>query len=107
MTHLEFLEYNYVPTEWICALMLSLFALSGSTFWLPAALTTSHLTVTVVHIGQAFYYKLWFLFPTVILANLTEVIGWSGRLWSSKAPYILEPFLMQCVSHPFKRSAFL
>lgn len=51
----------------------------------------------MVHLAQAFYYRLWFLLPTVVLADAIEVIGWSGRLWSSKSPYLLRPFLMQCV----------
>ncbi|KAJ3558819.1 hypothetical protein NM688_g699 [Phlebia brevispora] len=78
LTHLSYLPYNYVPTEWICATLLTLFALSG-----------------LIHFYQALRYRLWFLLPTAVLANISEVIGWSARLWSSKSPYLLEPFIMQ------------
>ena len=49
----------------------------------------------VLHIFQSVWYNLWFLLPTIVLGDLSEVIGWSGRLWSSKSPQVLEPFLMQ------------
>ncbi|KAI0692783.1 RTA1-domain-containing protein [Cytidiella melzeri] len=70
--------YHYVPTEWICALFIALFALSG-----------------LLHLGQGIYTRLWFMLPTAVLANISEVIGWGGRLWSSKNPTLLDPFLMQ------------
>ncbi|KAK7694697.1 hypothetical protein QCA50_001885 [Cerrena zonata] len=70
--------YNYVPTEWICALFIGLFGLT-----------------TLVHFGQAIRYKLWFLLPTIVIAGIAEIIGWSARLWSSKNPPLLDPFLMQ------------
>lgn len=28
---------------------------------------------------------------------MAEIIGWSGRLWSSHSPLALNPYLMQCV----------
>ncbi|THH26450.1 hypothetical protein EUX98_g7737 [Antrodiella citrinella] len=77
----DFNPYGYVPTEWVCALFVALFALT-----------------TVLHIGQAWYSRLWFLLPTVCVAGLTEIIGWGGRLWSSKNPDLLDPFLMQIVT---------
>jgi hypothetical protein len=49
----------------------------------------------VVHIGQALYFKNWWLFPTIVLAVAGEVVGWTGRLWSSQNPGLLTPFLMQ------------
>lgn len=51
----------------------------------------------VLHLGQAIYTRLWFMLPTAVLANFAEVLGWSARLWSSKNPPLLDPFLMQCV----------
>ncbi|KAI0310094.1 RTA1 like protein, partial [Amylostereum chailletii] len=71
-------SYHYAPTEWICALFVSLFGLS-----------------TLVHVVQAFYFRLWFLLPTAGIAGILEVIGWSARLWSSKNPLNDQPFLMQ------------
>ncbi|THH21776.1 hypothetical protein EUX98_g8284 [Antrodiella citrinella] len=73
--------YGYIPTEWICVLFVVLFALS-----------------TAVHLGQAIYFRLWFLLPTICLGGLAEVIGWSGRLWSSQNQDSLNPFLMQIVT---------
>ncbi|KAJ3488238.1 hypothetical protein NLI96_g2984 [Meripilus lineatus] len=70
--------YGYVPTEWICILFVVLFSVTSA-----------------LHLGQALYYRLWFLFPTVILGGIGEIIGWSGRLWSSRNITLLDPFLMQ------------
>ncbi|KAI9433925.1 RTA1-domain-containing protein [Lactarius indigo] len=39
--------------------------------------------------------RLWWLFPTAVLSGITEIIGWSGRLWSSLNPVLRTPFLMQ------------
>ncbi|OBZ77307.1 Sphingoid long-chain base transporter RSB1 [Grifola frondosa] len=72
--------YNYVPTEWICILFIVLFGLS-----------------TAIHVVQSFCSRLWWLFGTAVLAGIAEVIGWSGRLWSSLNPPLLDPFLMQWV----------
>jgi len=73
--------YGYVPTLYVCALFVALFGLS-----------------TLIHLGQVFRYRLWWLLPTVVLAGLLEVLGWTGRLWSSKNPELLAPFLMEIVA---------
>ncbi|KIO30488.1 hypothetical protein M407DRAFT_20381 [Tulasnella calospora MUT 4182] len=70
--------FGYIPTLWITALFVGLFFLT-----------------TVVHIGQALYYKIWWLIPTFAFCGLGEVLGWAGRLWGSQQPYVLDPFLMQ------------
>ncbi|KAJ3558822.1 hypothetical protein NM688_g700 [Phlebia brevispora] len=70
--------YHYIPTLWVCAMFIALFALSG-----------------LLHVGQAVYTRLWFLLPTAALADIAEVIGWAARLWSSKNAPLLDPFLMQ------------
>ncbi|KAH9855543.1 RTA1-domain-containing protein [Lenzites betulinus] len=72
------LLYGYVPTEWICILFIVLFSIT-----------------TVIHIGQAVWSRLWWLFGTAALAGLIEIIGWGGRTWSSISPTLLDPFLMQ------------
>src|SRR5579863_10171138 len=59
--------------------------------------TTTILSPIVVHAVQAFYFRLWWLFPTAVLCGIIEVIGWSGRFWSSQSPYENTPFLIQCV----------
>ncbi|KAI0353300.1 RTA1-domain-containing protein [Trametes cingulata] len=70
--------YGYVPTEWICILFIALFGVS-----------------TAIHLGQTVWSRLWWLLGTTVLAGLIEIIGWSGRLWSSISPTLLDPFLMQ------------
>ncbi|EMD32393.1 hypothetical protein CERSUDRAFT_88029 [Gelatoporia subvermispora B] len=80
-THATTSPYNYVPIEWIAILYVVLFSIT-----------------TLIHFGQAIRYKLWWLFITVVLAGITETIGWSGRLWSSLNPLLLSPFLMQITS---------
>jgi len=72
------LPYNYVPTEWVCIVFVVLFSL-----------------LTTIHAVQAFRFRIWWLFPTVVVCGITETIGWSGRLWSSKSPNLRTPFLMQ------------
>ncbi|KZV88175.1 RTA1-domain-containing protein [Exidia glandulosa HHB12029] len=70
--------YHYVPTEWICALFVSLFALS-----------------TFIHIFQALRYRLWWLLLTAVCCGIGETIGWSARLWSSLDIAQKMPFLIQ------------
>ncbi|EJD04117.1 RTA1-domain-containing protein [Fomitiporia mediterranea MF3/22] len=74
------LQYGYIPTLWICALFVALYSLS-----------------TIIHLGQAIRFRLWWLLPTVVLAGIGEIIGWAGRLWSSKTflGNAQDPFLMQ------------
>ncbi|KZT61016.1 RTA1-domain-containing protein [Calocera cornea HHB12733] len=70
--------YGYVPTLYVCILYVVLFSLS-----------------TLAHSVQAARARLWWLFPTIVAGGLAEVIGWAGRLWSSKSVDNLNPFLMQ------------
>ncbi|KAG1737971.1 RTA1 like protein-domain-containing protein [Suillus lakei] len=72
--------YNYVPTEWICILFVVLYSIS-----------------TVLHLGQALKFRLWWMLPTATFAGVLEVLGWSARLWSSKSPRLLTPYEMQLV----------
>lgn len=72
--------YHYVPTEWICILFLVLYSIS-----------------TVLHLGQAVKYRLWWMIPTATFAGILEILGWSARLWSSRNPKLLTPYEMQIV----------
>ena len=93
--------YNYVPTEWVCILFLALFGISTSMslgenpFHSESGRT--HRNIAALHIAQAVRYRLWWLFPTAVVPGSIELIGWSGRLWSSRNPPLRTPFLMQYV----------
>ena len=91
--------YGYTPTEWICILFVALYSVSTSAYssWIDGTCLTLIRSRLVLHVGQATRYRLWWLFPTAILAGITEIIGWSGRLWSSINPIDLDPYLMQFV----------
>lgn len=70
--------YGYVPTQSTCIVFIVLFSISA-----------------LLHLGQAIKWRTWWMIPTMTLGCTGEVIGWSGRLWSSKNPPLLDPFLMQ------------
>ncbi|KAF8609445.1 RTA1-domain-containing protein [Ceratobasidium sp. AG-I] len=70
--------YGYIPTKWICIVFVVLFSIS-----------------TAIHVGQATWSRMWWLFPSLVAGGILEVIGWAGRLWSSSRPGLLNPFLMQ------------
>ncbi|TFK73783.1 RTA1-like protein [Pluteus cervinus] len=76
----DYSPYGYVPNTDICTLFLVLYCLS-----------------TFVHTGQAVRYRMWWLLPTVICGGTGEIIGWSGRLWSSHVDTVLlrNPFMIQ------------
>ncbi|KAH7101350.1 hypothetical protein BKA62DRAFT_703530, partial [Auriculariales sp. MPI-PUGE-AT-0066] len=65
------------PDGWICALYIALFGLT-----------------TCIHSVQAARFRLWWMVPTAVFCGLGEILGWSGRLWSSMNPALLTPFLM-------------
>jgi hypothetical protein len=52
---------------------------------------------TVLHIGQAIFYRTWFMIPTASFAGILEILGWSGRLWSSRNVHLKTPFMIQFV----------
>ncbi|KAF7300317.1 hypothetical protein HMN09_00915000 [Mycena chlorophos] len=72
--------YGYYPTQYVCALFVALFALS-----------------TVLHVGQAVRYRLWWLLPTACVAGLLEVLGWAARLWNAQNPFQFQEYEMQLV----------
>ena len=55
------------------------------------------LLFSAIHLAQAYHFRLWYLFPTLVLCGIGEIIGWSGRLWGALSPYNLNPFLAQSV----------
>ncbi|KIK14901.1 hypothetical protein PISMIDRAFT_687620 [Pisolithus microcarpus 441] len=82
--------YNYVPTEWICITFVALFGVN-----------------TALHLYQSWRFRMWWLIPTVILAGILEVLGWSARLWSSINPTLLTPFEIQLVGTILAPTPFL
>ncbi|KAI0048958.1 RTA1-domain-containing protein [Auriscalpium vulgare] len=74
-------KYHYVPTEWIAIVFVVLFSIS-----------------TILHLGQAIRWRIWWLLPTAVLCGLLEVAGWSGRLWSSFNIDLRAPFMLQIVA---------
>lgn len=89
-----------LPSGFVPYLYLSLASpqVNKSSSFSVAQLTTTSLLYLVLHLIQALNYRLWFLLPTAVLAGLGEIIGWAGRLWSSKNPTLLDPFLIQSVT---------
>ncbi|KAJ6518511.1 RTA1-domain-containing protein [Mycena vulgaris] len=71
-------HYGYTPTHSVALIFLALFGLS-----------------TALHLGQAVYFRMWWLLPTACLCGAGEVVGWIGRLWSSSDPTLSHPFMMQ------------
>ncbi|ORX36221.1 RTA-like protein [Kockovaella imperatae] len=77
-THTDSSNYGYTPSVAWCSVFIALFSLSG-----------------LLHIYQAWRAKYWVIFPTLVIGAAVEVLGWSGRLWSSQNVLLLTPFLMQ------------
>ncbi|KAJ6571290.1 RTA1-domain-containing protein [Mycena capillaripes] len=71
-------QYGYIPTEKVTLIFLGLFGLS-----------------TALHIGQAVWFRMWWLLPTACLCGIGEIVGWTGRLWSSFSPSLDDPYMMQ------------
>ncbi|KAH7920424.1 RTA1-domain-containing protein [Leucogyrophana mollusca] len=70
--------YDYVPTRSVGIAFTTLFAIS-----------------TVAHIVQSVRFRLWWLLPTAVFCGVSELVGWSARLYSSGAPRALIPFEIQ------------
>jgi len=70
--------YDYVPTKSVGIVFVTLFTIS-----------------TVAHIVQSVRFRLWWLLPTAVFCGVTEMVGWSARLYSSGAPRALIPFEIQ------------
>ncbi|EKM50091.1 uncharacterized protein PHACADRAFT_213853 [Phanerochaete carnosa HHB-10118-sp] len=70
--------YHYTPTKSLCYLFLILFSLS-----------------TAGHVFFAFRYRLWWIFPTIVLAGAGEIAGWVSRAVSSNNPTIQSVYIIQ------------
>ncbi|KAI0375049.1 RTA1-domain-containing protein [Pilatotrama ljubarskyi] len=74
--------YGYVPDRDICLIFVVLFSISAA-----------------VHLLEAVYWRMSWLFATAVFSGVAEVLGWSARLWSSYSPFDQDPYIMQlCVT---------
>ncbi|GJE93225.1 RTA1 domain-containing protein [Phanerochaete sordida] len=70
--------YHYTPTKGLCYLFVVLFAVT-----------------TLAHVFFAVRSRLWWLFPTVVLAGAGELIGWIARTSSSSDPTQRNDYIIQ------------
>ena len=96
--------YHYVPSQSTAITFIVLFGLStGKKFTFLHSVRQPFFVLNlsrpplVIHLGYATFYRMWWLFPTIGLCGVLEIVGWSGRLWSSFSPLLGKPFKIQSV----------
>ncbi|KAI6131073.1 RTA1 like protein-domain-containing protein [Pisolithus croceorrhizus] len=103
--------YNYVPTEWICITVgphiPDMFGYCTEPVPSLAQFVMLFGINTVLHIFQSWKFRMWWLIPTVVVAGILEVLGWSARLWSSISPTLLTPFEIQLIGTILAPTPFL
>ncbi|KAG7439103.1 uncharacterized protein BT62DRAFT_939282 [Guyanagaster necrorhizus] len=70
--------YGYVPEQTACIIFLVFFSVS-----------------TAFHFGQAIVLRQLWVFHTIFLCGVAEIVGWSCRLWSYNNVFLLRPFEVQ------------
>ncbi|KAL4076751.1 RTA1 like protein-domain-containing protein [Scleroderma yunnanense] len=70
--------YNYVPSQAVGIVFVTLFAIS-----------------TTAHVVQAVRFRMWWLFLTAVFCGVSELVGWSSRLYSSSHSQALIPYEIQ------------
>ncbi|KAF8965859.1 RTA1-like protein [Flammula alnicola] len=70
--------YGYLPSRAVAIVFLAFFGIS-----------------MLAHAAQAVKYRLWFMLLTAVLCGALEILGWSGRLWSSFSPLASTPFQIE------------
>lgn len=97
-----FYPFNYVPSFAAGVTFVALFGLVTGMSCSPSYSRKYPLTFfpIVLHLIQAVRKRIWWLIPTVVTGGVSEIIGWSGRLWGSKDPTSMKPYLMQFVLLP-------
>ncbi|KAI0639450.1 RTA1-domain-containing protein [Trametes polyzona] len=74
--------YGYVPDRDVCIIFVVLFSVSAA-----------------IHLAEAVYWRMSWLFATAVFAGVAEIVGWAARLWSSYSPFAQDPYIMQlCVT---------
>lgn len=48
-----------------------------------------------IHVGQAVFYRIWWLLATIVLCGALEIAGWGARLWASSSPMSAGAYEMQ------------
>ncbi|KAJ6477895.1 hypothetical protein C8R47DRAFT_644101 [Mycena vitilis] len=49
----------------------------------------------LLHLGQAFMYRAWYMLPTAFLCGILEIVDWLARLSSSNSPQGRLPYEIQ------------
>ncbi|SJL08744.1 uncharacterized protein ARMOST_12114 [Armillaria ostoyae] len=92
-------RYGYTPTEYVTIIFVALFGASTCGYSSSRSLIARvNRIFKVAHTVQSLHYRIWWPFPTIILAGVMEVLGWSGRLWSSFSPTLRTPYMIQIVT---------
>ena len=96
--------YHYTPSESVAITFIVLFGLSTGKILDNLCISSFKFCIEIyldpclaLHLGQATFYRMWWLFSTIGLCGLLETVGWSGRLWSSFSPLLGAPFKIQSV----------
>lgn len=88
--------YGYIPNQTICYILVVLFGVSTCMQSVSfSAYNTNATSLVVAHLCQGLWLRMWWTLPTIVLAGLLEVLGWSGRLWSSYNPMNDNAFMIQ------------
>lgn len=72
--------YGYVPTEWVCALFIALFGFSTFIHIAQAAKVRTLDDNSWFMLNVIYQYKLWWLYPTIVVGGVCEVLGWVGTM---------------------------
>lgn len=70
--------YGYVPERTACIVFLVFFSIS-----------------TALHFCQAVAFRQAWIFPTIFMCGVAEIVGWSCRLWSNNDVFLLRSFEVQ------------
>ncbi|KAK0492333.1 RTA1 like protein-domain-containing protein [Armillaria luteobubalina] len=70
--------YGYVPERTACIIFLVFFS-----------------TSTALHVCQAATFRQAWIFPTIFMCGVAEIVGWSCRLWSNSDVFLLRSFEVQ------------
>lgn len=99
-------RYGYEPTRSVCIIFVVIFSITTRTSSTgscrPLRVLMERPGKLVAHTWQATRSRAWWLIPTVVIAALAEVLGWTARVMSSydalnRTTYILQ-YVLRCAS---------